>query len=74
MEAKALADEISKLSAYIYAAEHRLLTLIREFDEQSGWASLGFPNCARWVTAGRREIRERSDQLLEGTGDHTYRR
>ena len=44
-----LGDEISELCAYIYAAEHRLLTLIREFDEQKGWEYLGFPNCASWL-------------------------
>ena len=44
-----LADQISELCAYIYAAEHRLLTLIREFDEREGWQSLGFPNCASWL-------------------------
>jgi hypothetical protein len=44
-----LGNEISELCAYIYAAEHRLLTLIREFDEQKGWEYLGFPNCASWL-------------------------
>ena len=44
-----LGDEISELCAYLYAAEHRLLTLIREFDEQKGWEYLGFPNCASWL-------------------------
>ena len=46
---KQLADRISELCAYIYAAEHRLLTLIREFDEREGWQALGFPNCAAWL-------------------------
>jgi len=44
-----LGHQIAKLSAYIYAAEHRLLTLIREFDEQEGWAHLGFHSCAYWL-------------------------
>ena len=44
-----LGNQISELCAYIYAAEHRLLTLIREFDEQQGWEYLGFPNCASWL-------------------------
>ena len=44
-----LGHQIAKLSAYIYAAEHRLLTLIREFDEQEGWAQLGFHSCAYWL-------------------------
>ena len=29
-----LGAEITELCSYIYAAEHRFLTLIREFDEQ----------------------------------------
>jgi hypothetical protein len=44
-----IADEISKLCSYIYAAEHRLLTLVREFDEQEGWKHLGFHSCAYWL-------------------------
>jgi len=44
-----IADEISELCSYIYAAEHRLLTLIREFDEQQGWQNLGFHSCAYWL-------------------------
>jgi len=44
-----IADEISELCSYVYAAEHRLLTLIREFDEQEGWAHLGFHSCAYWL-------------------------
>ena len=32
--AERLGAKISELCSYIYAAEHRLLTLIREFDEQ----------------------------------------
>jgi len=41
--------EITKLCSYIYAAEHRLLTLIRDFDEQRGWSWLGFHSCAHWL-------------------------
>ncbi|MDJ0906827.1 MAG: DUF222 domain-containing protein [Woeseiaceae bacterium] len=44
-----IGNEISELCAYIYAAEHHLLTLIREFDEHKGWEHLGFPNCASWL-------------------------
>ena len=33
-----LGAEITELCSYIYAAEHRFLTLIREFDEKRGWA------------------------------------
>jgi len=38
-----LAAEIGRLSSYLYAAEHRLLTLLREFDAGRGWEGLGFP-------------------------------
>ena len=44
-----LGPKITELCSYIYAAEHRLLTLIREFDEQHGWEWLGFPTCAHWL-------------------------
>ncbi len=47
--AEHLGAKISELCSYIYAAEHRLLTLIREFDEQEGWAHLGFHSCAYWL-------------------------
>jgi len=48
-KSKRLGAEISKLCSYIYAAEHRLLTLIREFDEHKGWEWLGFHSCAHWL-------------------------
>ena len=44
-----LGAEISKLCSQIYAAEHRLLALIREFDQQQGWSWLGFHSCAHWL-------------------------
>jgi len=44
-----LGAKITDLCSYIYAAEHRLLTLIREFDEQKGWEWLGFHTCAHWL-------------------------
>ena len=44
-----LGAEISELCSYIYATEHRLLTLIRNFDEQKGWGWLGFHSCAHWL-------------------------
>jgi Domain of unknown function (DUF222)/HNH endonuclease len=44
-----LADKISTLASYVYAAEQRLLTLIREFDEREGWKYLGFHSCACWL-------------------------
>ena len=48
-QSERLGTKISDLCSYIYAAEHRLLTLIREFDEQHGWEWLGFPTCAHWL-------------------------
>lgn len=44
-----LGAEIAELCSYIYAAEHRLLTLIRKFDDQEGWRRLGFHSCAYWL-------------------------
>ena len=40
-----LGDEIARLSAQVDTAIARLLTLIREFDEQRGWSN-GFRSCA----------------------------
>ena len=44
-----LADEIAEVAPHIDAAEHRLLTLIRRFDEGSGWATHGALSCAHWL-------------------------
>ena len=51
-QSERLGTKISDLCSYIYAAEHRLLILIREFDEQKGWEWLGFPHAQR-QRAGR---------------------
>ncbi len=48
-KSKRLGSEITELCSFIYAAEHRLLTLIREFDEHKGWEWLGFHSCAHWL-------------------------
>ncbi len=48
-QSERLGAEIAELCSYIYAAEHRFLTLIREFDEQRGWAWLGFHTCSHWL-------------------------
>jgi Domain of unknown function (DUF222) len=45
-----LADEIAELSAQIQAADYRLLTLIREFDDNSGWVQQGAKTCAQWLS------------------------
>ncbi|WP_421863985.1 DUF222 domain-containing protein [Parvibaculum sp.] len=44
-----LADEIAAVASHIDAATHRLLTLIRRFDEGSGWATHGALSCAHWL-------------------------
>jgi hypothetical protein len=48
-EADQLGAEITELCSYIYAAESRLLGLIREFDEKQYWAKLGLFSCAHWL-------------------------
>ncbi len=44
-----LGAEIAELCCYIYAAEFRLLTLIREFDEKEYWAEAGMCSCSHWL-------------------------
>ncbi len=48
-EAEQLGDQITQLCSHIYAAEARLLTLIREFDDKECWAEQGFCSCAHWL-------------------------
>ena len=48
-DALKLANEITRLSAYIYAATYRLLTLIREYDENNYWQQPGLCSCAHWL-------------------------
>jgi hypothetical protein len=45
-----LGDEIAELAAHVDAATHRLLTLIRQFDEAGGWADQGALSCAHWLS------------------------
>ena len=47
-EADALGERIAELSARLQAATYHLLSMIREFDERSGWAC-GFRSCAHWL-------------------------
>jgi hypothetical protein len=42
--------EIASLSAHLDAAAHRLLTCIRQFDEQCGWGEQGAVSCAHWLS------------------------
>ena len=48
-EAKQLGDQITELCSYLYAAEARLLRLIREFNDKKGWAEQGFHSMAHWL-------------------------
>ncbi len=43
-----LGELIAEQAAHMDAAEHRLLTNIREFDRREGWASL--KSCAEWLS------------------------
>ena len=44
-----LGAEITRLCSHIYAAEARLLNLIRIFDERKYWEELGLCSCAHWL-------------------------
>jgi hypothetical protein len=46
---EALDAEIVGLTARMTADEYELLTLIREFDERSGWLKWGCTNCVHWL-------------------------
>jgi hypothetical protein len=48
-QAQQLGEQITQLCSHIYAAEARLLTLIREFDDKKCWAEQGFCSCAHWL-------------------------
>ena len=45
-----LGDEIAELAAHLDAATHRMLTLIRRFDDARGWAAQGALSCAHWLS------------------------
>ena len=47
--AEALADEITELCSYLYAAEYQLLVKIREFDANGYWGGPGLASCAHWL-------------------------
>ena len=48
-ESARLGAEITELCAYIHPATYRLLTLIREFDENEYWGLPGLCSCAHWL-------------------------
>jgi hypothetical protein len=40
---------ICTLAANLNAETHRLLMLVREFDDRMGWAKWSFRSCAEWL-------------------------
>src|SRR5215510_11458739 len=49
IELEQLGERIAEQAAHIDAAMHRLLTDLRAFDEQGGWALQGARSCAHWL-------------------------
>ncbi len=49
VELRKIEDQITELAAHIHAANYRLLTLIRRFDESDGWSGPGLRSCAHWL-------------------------
>ena len=47
---RALGDDIAKTMAAIDKTEHKLLGLLREFDEAEGWAADGATSFASWLS------------------------
>jgi uncharacterized protein DUF222 len=45
-----LANEICTLAGHINAANHKLLSLIAEFDRHTGWSDAGAQSCAHWLS------------------------
>ena len=45
----ALESQITELAGHLNAANHRLLTLIAEFDRRKGWAASVTQSCAHWL-------------------------
>jgi hypothetical protein len=45
-----LERDICELAAHLAAATCRWLSLVAEFDERRGWAELGVPSCANWLS------------------------
>ena len=44
----ALGEQIAVLAAHLHAATYKLLVLLREFDDRTGWNN-GFASCAHWL-------------------------
>jgi len=49
-QAEDLETQIATLCAQLDAAEHRLLSLIRRYDESGAWCGDGVPSCAAWLS------------------------
>ncbi len=43
-----LEAQIAEAAAHVDAATHRLLTLVREYDQRGYWSQEGFVSCAHW--------------------------
>src|SRR5690349_16311615 len=45
-----LADQIAELSMRVDLAKHEMLTHLRTFDQNNGWAHAGFVSLAAWLS------------------------
>jgi len=49
-EADDVERELATLAAHLDAATHRMLALVRRFDELGGWGATGARSCAHWLS------------------------
>src|SRR3989304_3937794 len=49
-EADEVERELATLAAHLDAAAHRMLVLVRRFDELGGWVATGARSCAHWLS------------------------
>ncbi|MEJ1966456.1 MAG: DUF222 domain-containing protein, partial [Gammaproteobacteria bacterium] len=49
MEIAALKAQITELVGHLNSANHRLLTLLAEFDRRKGWSDSATQSCAHWL-------------------------
>src|SRR3990172_1720750 len=49
-EADDVERELATLAAHLDAATHRMLALVRRFDELGAWAATGARSCAHWLS------------------------
>ena len=50
VELEGLESELATLAAHVDAATHRLLALVRRFDQLEGWAWTGAKSSAHWLS------------------------